>query len=377
MRIAIIAPPFIPVPPINYGGTELFVAHLAEGLGARGHNVVVYANGESGVGCRVKWRYRRSEWPITDPIAAQLKHADHTAWAMYDASLDADIIHINDAVAVPYTTFVEQPVVSTLHHPHEPTLTALYEKYPDIHYVAISGAQERLEPMRQMHVVHHGLDLSTYRCSKTKDDYVLFLGRMAPYKGAHNAIAAARRAGVRLKLAGEIQPVFGDYWKERVAPQLGPDAEYVGEANLEQKNELLARARALLFPIEWQEPFGLAMIEAMACGTPVLAFAGGSVEEIVRDGINGWICRDIEDMAARITSGLVASESCRAFADEHFSAERMVEQYLNVYDVALSQALRGVASDSFLAPAVTRSQMVEDQPDGRLHPAPASTDGSG
>ena len=343
MQIALIAPPFIPVPPVTYGGTELFVAHLAEGLMARGHDVVVYANGDSRVGCRVKWRYPHAEWPVKVPLAAQLKNADHTSWALHDAARDADLIHINDAMAVPYTPFLEQPIVSTLHHPHEPVLSGLYEKYPGLHYVAISASQARLEPMPQIHVVHHGLDFSGYRYSEAKDDYVLFLGRMAPCKGAHSAIEAARRAGVRLKLAGEIQPMFRDYWDERIQPQLGQGIEYVGEADLERKNELLSRARALLFPIEWQEPFGLAMIEAMACGTPVLAFEGGSVEEIVHDGVNGWMCADVADMAARIVSPSVAAESCRAFAVQHFSLDRMVDRYLDVYDHAMSVSALDVA----------------------------------
>lgn len=349
MRIAIIAPPFIPVPPVAYGGTELFVAHLAEGMQARGHDVVVYANGDSRVGCQVRWRYRRAEWPITHPLAAQVKNSDHTAWAVHDASLDADLLHINDAIAVPFTTFVDQPVVATLHHPHEPMLTGLYEKYPGIQYVAISAAQARCEPMPQMHIVHHGIELANYRAGGPKDDYVLFLGRMAPCKGAHHAIAAARRAGVHLKLAGEIQPVFQTYWNEVVEPRLGPDAEYVGEADLERKNELLSRARALLFPIEWQEPFGLAMIEAMACGTPVLAFAGGSVEEIIRDGVNGWICRDVAEMAERIISPGIAAESCRAYVERHFSCDRMIDRYLEVYDHALGVATVGVARRDLVA----------------------------
>ena len=348
MRIAIIAPPFIPVPPVAYGGTELFVAHLAEGLQARGQDVVVYANGESRVGCQVKWRYRRAEWPISQPVAAQLKNSDHTAWAVHDASLDADLLHLNDAIRVPFSTFVTQPVIATLHHPHEPMLSALYERYPGIHYVAISAAQARREPMPQMHVVHHGIELSNYRPAARKEDYVLFLGRMAPCKGAHNAIEAAQRAGVHLKLAGEIQPIFQAYWDECVAPRLGPDVEYVGEANLERKNDLLSRARALLFPIEWQEPFGLAMIEAMACGTPVLAFAGGSVEEIVCNGVSGWVCRDVADMAERIVSPGIAAESCRAYAARNFSADRMIERYIEVYDHALRVASLGVMPDDLV-----------------------------
>jgi len=323
---------------VTYGGTELFVAHLAEGLKARGHDVVVYANGESRVDCRLKWRYRRMQWPVREPAVAQLKNADHNAWALHDAARSVDLLHINDAVAVPFTTFIRQPVVATIHHPHEPILSDLYAKYPAIHYVAISAAQARREPMRQVHIAHHGIKLSNYRASSQKDDYVLFLGRLAPCKGAHSAIEAAQRAGVHLKLAGEIQPLFQAYWDERVQPHLGHGVEYVGEANLAQKNELLSRARALLFPIEWQEPFGLAMIEAMACGTPVLAFAGGSVEEIVRDGVNGWICRDAADMAERIVSPGIAADSCRAWAAQHFSSDRMVDRYLEIYEHALGRA---------------------------------------
>jgi glycosyltransferase involved in cell wall biosynthesis len=172
---------------------------------------------------------------------------------------------------------------------------------------------------------------------------VLFLGRMAPCKGPHSAIEAARRAGARLKLAGEIQPIFREYWDQRIVPQLGQGIEYVGEADRERKNELLSRARALLFPIEWQEPFGLAMIEAMACGTPVLAFAGGSVEEIVHDGVNGWICADAAGMAARIVAPGISAESCRAFAVQHFSLDRMVDRYLDVYDHAMSVSALDVA----------------------------------
>src|SRR5262249_7827571 len=195
------------------------------------------------------------------------------------------------------------PTVLTVHHPHEPNLTEHYLRYPGIHYVAIAQWLARREPLPNMHVVHHGIAMERYAFSAQKDDYVAFLGRMAPCKGPHLAIAAARRAGIRLKLAGEIQPTFRDYWEREVRPLVDGDRiQYIGEADLAIKNSLLAGARALLFPIRWEEPFGLVMIEAMACGTPVLAFRGGAVEEVVADGTNGWICRDVEEMAARAAS---------------------------------------------------------------------------
>jgi len=342
MRIALVAPPFIPVPPVKYGGTELFIAHLAHGLQARGHDVIVYANGDSRVRCELRWRYRHAQWPIADPAAAHLKNADHHAWAIHDAGMHADVVHLNDATGVPFTTFIDVPTVSTLHHPHEPILSDLYVKYPGIQYVAISEAQGRREPMPRIQVIHHGIALDDYVFSAEKDDYVAFLGRMAPCKGAHQAIAAAKKAGIRLILAGEVQPVFRDYWELQVRPHLGGAIEYVGEADLAQKNALLSRARALLFPIEWEEPFGLAMVEAMACGTPVLAFGSGSVPEIVRDGVNGWICRDTSDMAERIRTLDIPPDSCRAWAAQHYPVERMVDRYLETYDRAQSDAIKAL-----------------------------------
>jgi glycosyltransferase involved in cell wall biosynthesis len=333
MRIALIAPPFIAVPPALYGGTELFIAMLARGLHARGHDVVVYANGQSNLPCRVKWRYSRTDWPLDDLDRAALKNYDHTSWAIDDASRRTDVIHLNDVVGVPFTRFVDRPIVLTLHHPHDPAISEQYSRYPEIEYVAIGAWLARREPMPRVHVVHHGLSVSDYSFSQQKDDYVAFLGRMAPCKGPHLAIEAARRAGIRLKLAGEVQPIFREYWERQVLPLIdGGQVEYVGEVNCEQKNELLSKARALLFPIQWEEPFGLVMIEAMACGTPVLAFSGGAVEEIVVDGVNGWICRDTDDIADRLAAPLPAAADCRDHVARHFSVDLMVDRYLEIYE---------------------------------------------
>jgi glycosyltransferase involved in cell wall biosynthesis len=345
MRIALIAPPFIAVPPAAYGGTELFIAHLANGLHARGHDVTVYANGDSQLHCQLKWRYRHADWPVESGCAAQLKNADHTAWAMHDASRSADLIHLNDIVGAPFTLFANQPAVLTIHHPHEPVLSEQYARYPAIHYVAISAAQARREPMRNTSIVHHGLPIEeyTFRDEDEKGDYLAFLGRMAPCKGAHLAIEAARRARLPLKLAGEIQPVFHDYWEQQVAPHIdGEQIQYIGEADHALKNELLSHARALLFPIQWDEPFGLVMIEAMACGTPVLAFDGGSVREIVKDGECGWICRDVGEMAERAVAPSVAPEACRERAVAHFSCDRMIDRYVEIYERAFHRPPAGL-----------------------------------
>jgi glycosyltransferase involved in cell wall biosynthesis len=365
MHIGLVGPPFIAVPPVRYGGTELFVANLARGLHTRGHRVTVYANGDSRLPCRVKWRYAHADWPVTDLVRSELKNLDHTAWAIQDATSSVDILHLNDVVGVPMTRFTDVPVVLTMHHPHEPALSDQYARYPEITYVAVGAWLARRETMPRLQVVHHGIPIDDYTFSQTKDDYVAFLGRMAPCKGPHLAIEAARRAGIRLKLAGEIQPVFRDYWEREVAPHIdGRQIEFVGEANAEQKNALLSRARALLFPIQWEEPFGLVMIEAMACGTPVLALAGGAVEEVVQNGVNGWICRDVEELAKCVTSRLPEPATCRESVACRFSIDRMVDGYLDIFERLVSAETHRHEGDRW-------------RPDGRRHPGAGSVLHSG
>lgn len=333
MRVALIAPPFIPVPPATYGGTELFVAQLAESLLERGHDVTVFANGESTVRCTRRWTFPEKDWPPRAGDSPTLKNLDHSAWAVHMASTgDFDIVHINDALAVPLSRFVSTPVVHTLHHPHEPSLSKFYERHPWVHYVAISKAQRDMEPLPRMTTIHHGVRLDDYRFNDRKQPYLAFLGRMAPCKGPHLAIEAAKRAGIPLKLAGEVQPVFQEYWDTMVAPHIdGRQVEFIGEATLDMKNDLLSNAAALLFPIQWDEPFGLVMIEAMACGTPVLALPGGAVAEVVANGVSGWICDDVADMARHAARIDVPAGLCRQHVAKQFSLERMAADYEAFY----------------------------------------------
>ncbi|MGH9524325.1 MAG: glycosyltransferase family 4 protein [Terriglobales bacterium] len=341
MRIALIAPPFISVPPQRYGGTELFVAQLATGLKDLGHEPIVYTNGESTIAVECRWIYPHCEWPIDGEIHAHLKDINHTSWAIADARRDCDLIHLNNAPGLAHSRTVDLPMVYTIHHPVEPMLSEYYGWYPDVYYVTISDFQLRKEKLPRMRRIHHGLNFEQYRLGTRRDEeeYVAFIGRIAPMKAPHLAIQAAKRAGVKLKMAGEVQPVYQDYFDREIKPHIdGSNIEYIGEADLEAKNELLGNAIAMLFPIQWDEPFGLVTIEAMACGTPVLAFAGGSVSEIVEDGVSGWICSSVEDMADRIrTAAEFDPADVRAYAERNFSLGRMVREYAKLYEEILAE----------------------------------------
>ncbi len=338
MRIALIASPFISVPPVGYGGTELFVANLAEALVSLGVDVDVYANGESHVKANLRSRYPRQDWPLSSETSGLTKEIDHTAWAVDDADMRCDIIHISSALAVPFSRFSSKSFVCTLHHPAEPALTDLYERHSTVTYTAISQHQASLHPTLHPRVIHHGLDLAKYRFEAKKQPYVAFLGRICPIKGPHNAIAIAKQAGIPLRIAGEVQPIFRDYFEKEIRPHLdGHSVEFVGEADLALKNELLSHATALLFPIEWEEPFGLAMIESMACGTPVIAFPGGAVKEVIDDGISGRVCSSVAEAAAALQRDTFQPAAVRRCAETRFSADAMARQYYRLYHSLLTR----------------------------------------
>lgn len=327
------------MPPADYGGTELFVAHLAEGLSREGVDVVVYANGESTVKTELRSIYPRSEWPIKAAENAWLRELNHESWAVHDAATDCDIIHVQSAQAATLSRFVRQPVVLTLHGPHQAALSEIYTFHPNVHYVCISDAQCKQERMPKMRTIYHGIDIRRYRLVERKQQYLSFIGRISPIKGTHLAIDVARRTGIPLKIAGEVQPVNREYFERKIKPEIdGRLVEYIGPANLEAKNELLGNSMAMLFPIQWNEPFGLVMVEAMACGTPVLAMPGGSVPEIVRNGTSGYICRSVRDMSKRLGELNLDPVAIRAYVEENFSIERMVSAYLDLYRVAQSEA---------------------------------------
>ena len=341
MKIALIAPPFIAVPPADYGGTELFVAQLAEGLQKTGIDVVVYTNGESSVKVERRHIYERSQWPIKQDHHAWLKELHHTAWAVQDAAGNCDLVHLQSAQGLACSRFVDAPTVCTLHGAHDAKLSEFYARYPETHYVCISEFQRGQETMPHLRTIYHGIDLSQYHLNDAKQPYLSFIGRIAPIKGAHLAIEVAKRAGIPLKIAGDIQPMYRDYFEAKIRPHLDSSfIEYIGLADLNAKNELLGNSMAMLFPIRWNEPFGLVMVEAMACGTPVLALRGGSVPEIVRDGISGHVCRSVSQLAKAVSNlqtNPMNPRDLRQYVQENFSLERMVAAYTALYKDAWAE----------------------------------------
>ncbi len=334
MRVALVAPPFLPVPPKKYGGTELFIAQLAEGLKNSGIDVVVYTNGESTVGVETRWLYKDQQWPVSGEVYDNLKDFNHSSWAIREAAVDCDVIHLHNVPALMFTRHVKNKFVYTMHHVHEEDLSEVYNFFPEVEYVTISDFQKRQEIMPRVRTIHHGIDLSVYRLQPKKQNYLSFLGRIAPIKGTHLAIEVAKKSGIPLKIAGEVQPIFQDYFDTMIKPHLdGKFIEYVGEVDLAEKNELLGNSLAMLFPIQWNEPFGLVMIEAMACGTPVLALPGGSVPEVISDGISGFVCQTADDMARRCRdlSAIFKPATVRQYCQQYFSVERMVADYLALY----------------------------------------------
>ncbi|TMB39355.1 MAG: glycosyltransferase family 4 protein [Deltaproteobacteria bacterium] len=330
LRVALISTPFVPVPPKGYGGTELVVAELAKALTAKGTDVVVYATGDSDLpGIEVRSYFPAAQWPPDRDIERV-----HATWSLRDAARDPrgfDVVHVHSPAAVEMARISPWPVICTLHHHHVPELSDLYARTPEVRLIAISRSQARQETAKVAAVVHHGLDPSRYR---PMDDqgYLLFLGRYDRVKGVAAAIEVASRARLPLVMAGE--PHERDYFDAEVQPLIARHGVLeLGPVGGSRKAALLARARALLFPIEWEEPFGLVTIEAMLSGVPVLGTSRGAVPEILDDGITGVICDDPAEMvaAARIADKLFDRRRIRTGAIQRWSAARMADDYLEQY----------------------------------------------
>lgn len=345
MRIALLAPASLPVPPRGYGGTELVVQQLADGLVDAGHDVTLFATGDSRTRAKLRSLLPRAVTPMgldTPELALPFERA-HAAWAFSQAE-DFALIHDHTkAMGVLLAPTVRTPVVTTVHNDFTPERRRLYTAHPEHAYVAISQAHARRCPeLDFLGMVYNGLDLEAPRFRPRKDDYLLFLGRLCEAKGTHTAIAVSRELGLPLVLAGKIDPADATYVERHVRPHLdGKHVRYVGEVAGLRKWDLLAGARCLLFPIAWPEPFGLVMIEAMACGTPVVASRWGSVPEVVAPGVSGWIADDFEGLLEGVRRAPDLDPwACRRWVEGRFSTPAMVAGYVALYERLLQGAPR-------------------------------------
>ncbi|MBW3575051.1 MAG: glycosyltransferase family 4 protein [Actinobacteria bacterium] len=333
MRIALIAPPWMPVPPPLYGGTEVVVDRLARGFHAAGHEVLLFTTGDSTCPVPRQWVLDRSEHLRMGAVVPELRHVVHA----YEAARGFDIVHDHTLAGPVYAQrFDDVNVVTTNHGPFNDELLDIYRVIaPAASIIAISHSQASYaDGLPIARVIHHGIDVAEFPVGDGNGGYFLFLGRMAPDKGARRAARIARQAGVRLLIAAKMrEPLELEYFDGQVRPLLGGDVEFVGEVGGQQKLDLLAGARALLNPIRWVEPFGLVMIEALACGTPVLTYRQGAAPEIVDHGVTGFLCDVHDEMAEAIHRvDELDRRACRAAVEERFSTERMVADHLDLFD---------------------------------------------
>lgn len=337
MRIALIAPPWVPVPPPLYGGTEAVVDRLARGFQAAGHDIVLFTTGESTCPVPRKWVLERCERLRMGSAVAELRHVIHA----YRAVADFDIVHDHTITGPLYgQRFPDLQVVTTNHGPFNDELLDIYRVIaPKVAVIAISASQAAAAPELPIsRVIHHGIDVEELPFGDGEGGYLLFLGRMAPDKGARRAALIAREAGARLLIAAKMrEPLELEYFEDQVRPLLDDRIEFVGEVGGSDKLALLGGATALLNPIRWAEPFGLVMIEALACGTPVMTYRHGAAPEIVDHGVTGYVCDERPEMVAVVGEvGKLDRRACRAAVEQRFSTERMVADHLELFESLLA-----------------------------------------
>jgi glycosyltransferase involved in cell wall biosynthesis len=342
MRIAVLAPAWFAVPPTGYGGIEWVVSLLADGLVDAGHDVTLFASGDSRTKAELAAVFPEAPSRQIGRTLWDLKHS----LSCFARAGEFDVI--NDHAGMLGATLgatTSTPVVHTVHGPLEGEPGEIYELIakvaPRVGLISISMNQRKPKPhLNWIANCQNALDFSVYPCKPHRGDYLLFLGRLSPDKGAHRAVAVAMETGLPLKIAGKLQEAKErEYFHELVEPHLVDGIEYLGEVTHGEKVELLQNARATLFPIEWEEPFGLVMIESMACGTPVIATRWGAVPEVIDDGRSGIIVDSYTEMSAALErADRLDPLELRHYVEEEFSPERMVSDYVAAYEVAIAAA---------------------------------------
>jgi glycosyltransferase involved in cell wall biosynthesis len=341
LRIAFVMPPWFDVPPQGYGGIELMAGDLIDALVCRGHDVVMVGAGRNGTRAHF---LRTFALPPSQRLGESLPEIVQAAWAgRYLDELDVDVIHDHSLAGPLAARGRKAPTVVTAHSPVTGEGGTYYEKIsPDVCLVAISDAQRRLGPQLTWGgTVYNGIKVAEFKFRPDKDDYVLFLGRFSPEKGAHLAIDAANAAGRLILLAGKLQePQELAYFRAEIEPRLGEGARFVGEADMRTKQELMGGAHCLMFPVCWDEPFGMVMIEAMACGTPVVALNRGSVPEVILDGVTGFVLDDPAALPAAIRKAADLDPAvCRSHVEQNFDVAVMAEGYERVYAKAAAKGV--------------------------------------
>jgi glycosyltransferase involved in cell wall biosynthesis len=335
MRIAQVAPLHESVPPRYYGGTERVVSWLTEKLVALGHEVTLFASGDSVTNAHLVKSCKKAlrlDPECIDPLAHHVLMIEE----VFSRAEDFDIVHFHtDYLHFPYSRREKIPHVTTLHGRLDiPDLVPLYKEFREAPLVSISDAQRKpLSWVNWIATVHHGMSPDELPFHEKAGEYLAFLGRVSPEKGLDHAIEIAMRCGTKLRIAAKVDRADRDYFEDIIKPQLKhPLIDFIGEIGICEKADFLGNAVALLFPIEWPEPFGLVMIEAIACGTPVIAYPSGSVPEIILNGVTGFIVRDVDAAVAAVSKiGKIDRRACREHFELNFSDERMAKDYLNIY----------------------------------------------
>lgn len=352
LRIAQVGSLWESTPPPLYGGTERVVSYLTEGLVERGHDVTLFAAGTSKTKAKLSAVYPRPLFRDGIPWRNVMYPLLHITSA-FDRADEFDIIHVHlnkgsDYLSLPLAKPIKDKVVFTFHFPYPLSQNRqdrhlVFQKYRDLNYVSISNSQRQGgENLNWVATVYNGIDLAPYKFRAQPADYFFWIGKFNPDKGVKEAILAARAAGFKLILGGKVDTLEAEdrrYYEEEVAPLIdGEQIVYMGEMNDQQKNQYMGGALALLDPIKWNEPFGLVMTEAFACGTPVIAFAQGAAPEIVTEGETGFLVNNVEEMVKRMRDiQQIDRAKCRQRVEEKFGAATMVESYLKVYQKVLNK----------------------------------------
>jgi glycosyltransferase involved in cell wall biosynthesis len=340
LRVAMVAPPWFDVPPRKYGGIEAVMADLIEALVDRGHEVTLIGVGEDRTRARLIPTFSQPLGERLGEPFPEVLHAAHAARII--DQLDVDVVHDHSLAGPLAAAGRDVPTIVTVHGPVTGEPGEYYRQLgTTVSLVAISDRQRRIAAdLNWQATVHNALRVDGFPFQDDKEDWVLFLGRCVHDKGMHVAIDAARAAGKRIVLAAKcFEPSEKAYFQAEIAPRLGPDVEWLGEVGAAQKKDLLSRARCLLFPILWEEPFGMVMIEALACGTPIVALRRGSVPEVVVDGLTGIICDDPGELPAALREvGTIDPELCRKDVIDRFRPEVMAAGYEQVYQAVAKRS---------------------------------------